>query len=161
MTATSVYGDAWLALYRIMGEAVWPAPKAGSKRFEVCLCDFGKEQPAEGVLVHTSADQAEFDWATIAGSNSGMNETFTTPIDLWTNGPRLQSPVEAIARIKELSAVFESVMRTSNAQLNKPVELADRLVWWKVARTSPMVGHLQDGGYGAAVRYTVAVSSRI
>jgi hypothetical protein len=160
-TSTSIYANAWRAIYRLLGEESWPDITKPSGF--VFGCTYGNTQvPDESVLVVTTPDDdINQMWGPIGELR--RDETFTVQILVSTFRPHM-TWLKALDRLEQLTSVVEQMIhRTARVQDRASTlpELAGVLKTWSIVRAIPEVLPMSNGKYGAMADIRVLVEARI
>lgn len=153
----SCYGDAWLALTRILGEATWPGSGlGGAAPVKVAMTVLPKDCGAEWVLVETEPTDMSSQW--VASGESARDEVLFVDVVVGTELP-WPDQFTALARLNALTLTVEQTIQAYDRP-NAPTELGKALQWWQVVRVKPQVGAIPNNAFGGAATLTVQINAR-
>lgn len=165
MESTSVYLNAWRAIYRLLCEESWPNLTKPMPDSFIFGCTYSTQGPPdESVLIVTDpTEMADQTWAATSIGSLERDEKFVIQLVVSTFRPH-QTWLAAGARLEELTSVVEQMVhRTSRLQDRQRLvpELATVLKGWQVARVTPEIFPLSNGKFGALADIRILVEARI
>lgn len=165
MPSTSVYMNAWRAIYRLLLEEEWPDITKPSNESFVLGCTYGKNGPPdESVLIVTDpTEMVDQTWAASSIGTRERDEKFTIQLLVSTFRPH-KTWLDAGARLEQFTKVIEEMLhRTSRVQdrLTLVPELATVLKGWQISQVTPEIFPMSNGKFGALADIRVLVESRI
>lgn len=155
---SSVYARTLVAFYELLAGAAWPGERPMVAIGNFTENEHGTTDPAEGVLVLTSAPtDSQQNWASMT---KDRQEEFTITVECVTTLPG-RSLRETLERLEELTGTVEDVTRET-----ADPELAGLLsgvrMSWEVASVEPWLGpRAQGDGFDAACTLSIRVRARI
>lgn len=165
MASTSVYQDAWEAIYRLLLETDWPDITKPTVDSFVIGCTYGQHGPPdESVLIVTDpTEMVDQTWAATSIGSRERDEKFIIQLLVSTFRPH-KTWIDAGRRLKQFTGLIEEMLhRTSRVQDRRTLvpELATVLKGWQISQMTPEIFPMSNGKFGALADIRILVESRI